>query len=87
MMRGQADTAICPCGNDDQTPEHVLQACPLFDDQRKGVWPDETDLETKLRGTADNLSPNSPIYDIHRATDLTTARRTQKKKKTTDDVK
>ena len=52
---GQADTATCHCGNDDQTPEHVLQACPLFDDQRKDVWPDETDLETKLWGTADNL--------------------------------
>ena len=47
--------SICACGNDDQTPEHVLQACPLFDDQRKDVWPDETDLETKLWGAADNL--------------------------------
>ena len=45
----------CHGGNDDQTPEHGLQACPLFDDQRKDVWPDETDLETKLWGTADNL--------------------------------
>ena len=42
------DTAICHCGNGDQTPEHVLQACPLFDDHRKGVWPIETNVETKL---------------------------------------
>ena len=40
------------CGIDDQTPEHVLQACPLSDDQRKEVWPVGTNLETKL---ADNL--------------------------------
>ena len=40
---------------DSETPEYVLQACPLFGDQRKDVWPDETDLETKLWGTADNL--------------------------------
>ena len=51
---GQASTATCQCGNDNQTQEHVLQACPLFDDQ-KDVWSDETDLETKLWGTADNL--------------------------------
>ena len=74
---GEADTEICHCGND-QTPEHVLQAFPLFDNQRKDVWPIETNLETKLWGTADNL--RLTIRFRRRATYLTTVSRTQKKK-------
>ena len=45
----------------------MLQACPLFDDQRKDVWPGETDLETKLWGTADNPYRTNLIRDIRRA--------------------
>ena len=61
--RGSARQILqtCHCGNDDQTPEHVLQACPFFDDQRKDVWPVETDLETKLWGTADNHHLTTPF--------------------------
>ena len=53
----------------------------LSDDQRKVVWTIETNLESKLWGTADNLRLTNPIRDVRRATDLTTASRTQKKKK------
>ena len=61
---GQADTSTrhqLSCGHGDQTREHVLQACPLFDHhRRKDVWSDETDLETKLWGTADRTASACP---------------------------
>ena len=45
----------CPCGIEDQTPEHVLQTCPLFQEQRKQVWPNATPLHTKLHGCRQDL--------------------------------
>ena len=52
---------------------------PLFDDQRKDVWPDEKDLATKLCATADNLRLTTRFTTCC-ITDLTMASRTQKKK-------
>ena len=49
------DSALCPCTQSDQTPAHILQDCPLFTAQRDQMWPDGTDLNTKLWGSASNL--------------------------------
>ena len=38
----------CPCGQEDQTTEHVLQSCPLHKATREDVWPVSTSLTTKL---------------------------------------
>ena len=48
-------SSTCPCGLEDQTPEHVLQTCPLFQEQRKQVWPNATPLHTKLHGCRQDL--------------------------------
>ena len=44
-----ASSRTCPCGQEDQTTEHVLQRCPLHKGTRD-VWPDNTLLTTKLCG-------------------------------------
>jgi len=50
-----AKTAQCLCQNGLQTPEHILQTCPLFDDLRTQTWPHETKVEEKLWGTRESL--------------------------------
>jgi len=45
----------CPCGLEDQTPEHVLQTCPLLKGTREDVWPTPTPLHTKLHGSRQDL--------------------------------
>ena len=45
-----------------QTTEHLLQSCPLYELLRKGIWPDHTPVALKLcdsRGTYDILPPSS----------------------------
>ena len=42
---------VCPLSDDQST---CSKPGSLSDDQRKDDWPDETDLGTKLWGTADN---------------------------------
>jgi ribonuclease HI len=50
-----SQTAQCPCQNGPQTPEHILQTCPLFDDLRTQTWPTETKMVDKLWGTWEDL--------------------------------
>ena len=45
----------CPCGQEDQTTDHVLQRCTLLDAIRKEVWPHDTALTTKLHGCRQEL--------------------------------
>ena len=45
----------CPCGEADQTAEHVLQTCPLFNAVRAVIWPDGETLKTKLHGCHKDL--------------------------------
>ncbi|XP_070195246.1 uncharacterized protein [Littorina saxatilis] len=52
---GITDTALCECGQADQTPSHMLQDCPSHEARRREQWPDGKDLRTKLWGTADEL--------------------------------
>ena len=52
---GLAETAHCECGADEQTPAHILQTCPLFEDRRLQTWDEDTPIETKLWGNIDDL--------------------------------
>ena len=45
----------CPCGREEQTMEHVLQRCPLYEAIREDVWPVSTSLTTKLYGCKQEL--------------------------------
>jgi hypothetical protein len=31
---------LCPCGLDNQTTEHILQACPNYSALREVIWPE-----------------------------------------------
>ena len=44
----------CPCGQEDQTTEHILQRCPLHKATRD-VWPVSTSLMTKFCGCKQEL--------------------------------
>ena len=48
-------TDECPCGTSPQTPEHVLQTCPLLDNLRQAIWTEGVDLQEKLWGSAKSL--------------------------------
>lgn len=50
-----APTPQCTCGTGLQTPEHVLQTCPLLDKTRKDTWATQTTLCNKLWGSAEDL--------------------------------
>ncbi|KAK7093816.1 hypothetical protein V1264_007506 [Littorina saxatilis] len=45
----------CPCGLEDQTPEHVLMTCPQLKPIRDKVWPASVPLRTKLYGSRQDL--------------------------------
>ena len=47
--------ALCDCGKDDQTPNHFLQSCPLYNRERQHIWPVSTTMDTKLWGSANDL--------------------------------
>ena len=50
-----APSPTCPCGREEQTVEHVLQRCPLYEATREDVWPVSTSLTTKLNGCKQEL--------------------------------
>lgn len=56
---GVANTALCQCEQADQTPSHILQDCPLYEELRQQSWPGGMDLKTKLWGTAEDLRRTS----------------------------
>ena len=41
----QQQTIYCPCETGSQTPEHVLQFCPLHREERTQHWPKEPSLQ------------------------------------------
>ena len=45
----------CPCGTGNQTTEHLLQSCPLYEWLIKGIWPDHTTLACKFYGSQADL--------------------------------
>ena len=50
-----APTPSCPCGHEEQTSDHILQRCPLLQEERIEVWPTATSLMTKLHGSLEDL--------------------------------
>ena len=59
-QRSKRSSALAVLAN--QTTEHLLQSCPLYELLRKGIWPDHTPVALKLcdsRGTYDILPPSS----------------------------
>ena len=45
---GIQPSALCDCGKDDQTLNHFLQLCPLYNRERQHIWPVSTTLDAKL---------------------------------------
>ena len=45
----------CPCGTGPQTPNHILQSCPTFDDLRRQTWPSPMEAHRKLWGPVETL--------------------------------
>ena len=45
----------CPCGTGHQTPNHILQSCPIFDDLRRNTWPSPLEAHRKLWGPVETL--------------------------------
>ena len=44
-----------PCGTGPQTPNHILQSCPTFDDLRRQTWPSPVEAHRKLWGLVETL--------------------------------
>ena len=49
------ESALCPCGAANQTPEHLLQDCNLHTNLRFECWRETTPLATKLNGGLEDL--------------------------------
>ena len=45
----------CPCGTGPQTPNHILQSCPTFDDLRRQTWSSLVEAHRKLWGPVETL--------------------------------
>ena len=43
---GVSDTSLCECGHADQTPDHILQACPMYTEKRHQKCPNSVDLSS-----------------------------------------
>ena len=56
---GLSDTPDCPCGTAPQTPEHILQTCPLYHGKRIQYWPEDTPVKQKLWGPQSDLKKTS----------------------------
>ena len=52
---GLVDTASCPCGTEEQTPQRILQGCTHLEELRRKKWSAITPIDHKLWGTADEL--------------------------------
>ncbi|KAK7109255.1 hypothetical protein V1264_013328 [Littorina saxatilis] len=52
---GVSHTPDCSCETGPQTPEHILQSCPLYQDARTQHWPHGATLAEKLWGTKQDL--------------------------------
>ena len=46
---------LCPCGEEEQTTEHVLQRCKRNNLEREALWPSATPLDRKLYGNLEDL--------------------------------
>ena len=49
------DSDLCPCGEDSETTEHVLQRCPNYQTTRNSIWPVPREMTNKLHGNLEDL--------------------------------
>jgi hypothetical protein len=54
----------CSCGLEYQTPDHVLQNCPLLKTLRDETWPTVTFLSTKLYGNKQDLEATASSVSL-----------------------
>ena len=74
-----APSPTCPCGQEEQTTEHVLQRCPLYEATREDMWPVSTSLTAKLYGCKQELEKTTSF--ISRAALIVQTANAKKKKK------
>ena len=74
-----ASSPTCPCGQEDQTTEHVLQTCPLHKATREDEWPVSTFPTTKLFGSKQELEKTTSF--ISRAALIVQSANAKKKQK------
>ena len=74
-----APSPTWPCGQDNQTTEHVLQRCPLYKATREDVWPVSISLTTKLYGCKQELEKTTSF--ISRAAMIVQTANAKKKMK------
>ena len=55
---------LCPCGLEDQTPQHILQTCPMYQELRQRVWPSVTSLQAKLYGSLEELEKTTQFISL-----------------------
>ena len=63
---GVERSAFCDCGEGDQTPEHVLQACPLLDQLRHQTWQNQHHPGKQALGITGRPVHDNPRYDGNR---------------------
>lgn len=61
---GLSHTPDCQCQTGPQTPEHVLQSCPLLAEARTKLWPTGATLETKLWGSKQELQSTAQFITL-----------------------
>jgi hypothetical protein len=59
-----APLPTCSCGLEDQTPDHILQNCPLLKALRDKTWPTVTPLSTKLYGSKQDLEATASFVSL-----------------------
>ena len=67
---GMAESAQCQCGVTEQTPVHILQTCPHFEEARLQDWPTEAPVRQKLWGSGDDLLNTTNFVDLTGLLDL-----------------
>ena len=68
---GISDTSLRECRQADQTPDHVLQSCPIYTERHQLTWLQGANLATKLWGSAEDLCWTAGICGINQTDDLT----------------
>ena len=76
---GIQPSALCDCGKDNQTSNHFLQSCPLYNRERQHIWPVSTTMDAKF-GALQTIYIWQPILRPYRDKGFHTTNRRKKKK-------
>ena len=61
---GMAESAQCQSGATEQTPVHILQTSPHFEEARLQVWPTKAPVSEKLWRSGDDLLKSTNFVDL-----------------------